>query len=587
MYCCTRTKTSKVQGTILQRLVATKVTAAFKVFLIALVLKRPTAVYGLSLQRPKVNVVQLLDPKMIKSTTHTATSAAAAATARRINNNVLVIIPESKWRPEAHRHTQRIQTLLQPGLTSMDDQINSGIRRSLRQQKRKLGQNQHQWTALDGKNPIFNFLIEYYGLKGAKGPRRLGRWSPDPKLLLNSIKSADADTPTVATGDGIQIQCLNEIDCYNDSASTSTDEDGTVTEEILSSIIEISKGQGGIFLHNANEEDLGDILHLRGAIPITSPIPSTPSTELINNNTVQDRIFHGILYNPSLFYNRYDPINQTTEGRKQLLKTIAPFQWYKSILETTLNSEPIFHCHGLHEWAMLYQPPNTPPPPSRKYQKHLPIRVTRETINAAVERRGISCTHVDALRFFAPDAGPLNHHGASLMRTDQLRLEQKGCVHAHMDLLKIALKLQPFLDANLLCDVLEVSIAARKLDVEASPYDVTSYGGGVVPVETEEGRRLYRSRQKELMERAEPVRKRLLHEYNTFMHLSFDDEFVGGEKSVIDSSKGSEQEGQDPNKMTDSSSNSYEYAAPERFARAQPGGLPWRKNLVDKTEAGL
>ncbi len=386
----------------------------------------------------------------------------------------------------------------------------------------------------------------------------MGRWSPDPKLLLVDDYGYDygGDFSIITPKDEIQIKDDEEI----------------VTEEIISSIMEITKGQGGIFLQNAQEEDLGDILHLRGAIPIPIPIPSTPSE--------QSKSMHGILYNPSLFYNRYDPIHETTEGRKQLLKTIAPFQWYKSILETTLNSEPIFHCHGLHEWAMLYQPDGAAPPPSGKYQKHLPLRVSRETINSAVERRGISCTHVDALRFFAPEAGPLNHHGSSLLRTDQLRLEQKGCVHAHMDLLKIALKLQPFLDPDLLCDVLEVSIAARKLDVEASPYDVTGYGGEVVPVETEEGRRLYRSRQRLLMERAEPIRRRLLKEYEVFMHLSFDDEFLGGGRDVINNSKGDEQKDQPE-------SNNYEYAAPERFATAQPGGLPWRKNLIDKTEAGF
>ena len=151
-----------------------------------------------------------------------------------------------------------------------------------------------------------------------------------------------------------------------------------------------------------------------------------------------------------------------------------------------------------------------------------------------------------------------------------------------MDLLKIALKLQPFLDSDLLCDVLEVSIAARKLDVEASPYDVTGYGGGVVPVETEEGRRMYRSRQLSLMEHAEPIRKRLLNEYNIFLHLSFDEEFIGGGKQDV--MNDSEQKGKGRDQPE---SNSHEYAAPERFARAQPGGLPWRKNLIDKTEAGF
>ncbi len=115
-----------------------------------------------------------------------------STTTRKINK-LLITIPESKWRSDAHRHTQRIETLLRPGLTSIDDQINSGIRRSLRQKRKQMEksvaaigstvtasgsgsgsgfqqyQHQHQWTALDGKNPIYNFLIEYYGLKGAKG----------------------------------------------------------------------------------------------------------------------------------------------------------------------------------------------------------------------------------------------------------------------------------------------------------------------------------------------------------------------------------------------------------------------------------
>mmetsp|Transcript_20824 Transcript_20824/g.24108 ORF Transcript_20824/g.24108 Transcript_20824/m.24108 type:complete len:319 (-) Transcript_20824:1395-2351(-) len=316
--------------------------------------------------------------------------------------------------------------------------------------------------------------------------------------------------------------------------------------------MEISQGQGGIFLKNASEEDLGGTINLRGAIPVTTSSPEG------------SEIIHGMLYNPALFYNKHKPI-QSSEEREKLLKTIAPFDWYNSILQNTLDSEPIFHCHGLHEWAMQYHPEGAPPPPSAKYQTHLPKRVSREIINSTVERRGISCTHVDALRFFAPAAGPLNHHGSSLVRTDQLRLEQKGCVHAHMDLLKIALKLQPFLDSDLLCDVLDVSLSARKLDVEASPYDVTAYGGGVVPVETEEGRKLYRERQMELMESAEPVRRRLLDAYQVFMQLSFDEKLLKGHFS---------------RQVSTIDSIGKPYAAPERFARAEPGGLPWRKNII-------
>ena len=139
---------------------------------------------------------------------------------------------------------------------------------------------------------------------------------------------------------------------------------------------------------------------------------------------------------------------------------------------------------------------------------------------------------------------------------DQLKLEQKGCVHAHMDLLKICMRLQPFVDVCLLVDVLGVALKARRLDVEASPYDGSGYGLGVVPVETREGRREYKRRQVELMEEVEPVRRRLLRAYELFLGLTFEEEYLGFLDGV----------------------NS-EYAAPERFSSAQPGGLPWRQNV--------
>ncbi|KAL3941409.1 MAG: hypothetical protein SGBAC_004238 [Bacillariaceae sp.] len=170
---------------------------------------------------------------------------------------------------------------------------------------------------------------------------------------------------------------------------------------------------------------------------------------------------------------------------------------------------------------MQYHPEGADPPPSAKYQKHLQLRVPQEIINQTVERKGISCTHVDALRFFAPAAAPLNHHGSSLQRTDQLDLEQPACVHAHMDLLKIAIKLRPYCDPNLLINVLEIGLESRTLDVAASPYDTTSYGVGVVPVETSEGRAKYAKLQKDLMVRAELVRRDLLFAYDMFLPMAF------------------------------------------------------------------
>jgi hypothetical protein len=126
-----------------------------------------------------------------------------------------------------------------------------------------------------------------------------------------------------------------------------------------------------------------------------------------------------------------------------------------------------------------------------------------------------------------------------------------------MDLLKMTLRLQPFVDPSLLRSVLDVALESRKLDVAASPYDATAYGVGVVPIETAEGRWEYRKQQVELMERADPVRRQLLRAYDLLLSLAFDE-------SVVERAQ--------------------TRAAPERFAKAEPGGLPWRKNLIDKTQ---
>ena len=219
----------------------------------------------------------------------------------------------------------------------------------------------------------------------------------------------------------------------------------------------------------------------------------------------------GVLYSPSHYFGKNDPSRQ-----EENTKLATPFLWYQSILEQTLKAEPILHCYGLHEWAMQYHPEGAPPPPSAKYQAHLQLRVPREVINETVERKGISCTHVDALRFFAPAAAPLNHHGASLERMDQLYLEQPACVHAHMDLLKIAIKLRPFCDPMLLTRVLEIALKARTLDVAASPYDATMYGVGIVPIEKGEGRAQYKKEQKLLMESAALIRGDLLSAFTKY-----------------------------------------------------------------------
>lgn len=394
-------------------------------------------------------------------------------------------VAEPAWRAAVSQHRDIIHTLLQPGLTPLNHELNSG---KLRQQN---VEHTDRWTALDPLNPVYNFLIEYYGLKGVKGPRRLARWSPSPALILSQTDSIETVDELLSTSQTI-------------TATTITDE---------------SIRCGGILLEGANPDDLGTTLHLRGSM-------SHPN---------------GIVYSPRTFFDHAET------------KAANPFFWYRSILQQTLTAEPVLHCHGLHEWAMQYWPDGAEPPPSQKYQKNLPLRVSQETINRAVERRGISCTHVDALRFFAPAAGPLNHHGSSLTREDQLNFEQPACVHAHMDMLKMVLRLQPYCDPVLLQRVLNVALSARTLDVAASPYDASWYHVEVIPIETFEGRATYRQQQTQLMGEAKPIREELLRAYDLFLA------FGGPDITPL-------------------------YPDPERFARAEPGGLPWRSNLIDMAE---
>ncbi|CAJ1936477.1 unnamed protein product [Cylindrotheca closterium] len=392
-------------------------------------------------------------------------------------------IPSKVWRAAASQHQEKIVSILKPGLTPLDHPLNVGMRRQYKKENNK------EWvTALDPKNPVYNFLIEYYGLKGAKGVRKLCRWSPSPGLLMHC-----------------QSNHIETVDQLHTLSAAYTQE--TITD--------VSTMCDSVLLEGADENDFGSTIHLRGA-------------------TVVDG--EGVMYSPATFYGKGDP-----SQREDSIRLSSPFLWYQSILQQTLTADPILHCYGLHEWAMQYQPEGAPIPPSGQYQAHLPLRVSREVINETVERKGVSCTHVDALRFFAQDALPLNKFGGSLKRDDQVKLEQPACVHAHMDLLKVALKLTPFGDAQLLQSVLEMALEARKLDVAASPYDASAYGVGVIPIDTPEGRGQYREDQMKLMKRVEPVRKSLLRAYSNLLQIAFDDSILELGKTRLPSKSQQEQ----------------------------------------------
>jgi hypothetical protein len=88
--------------------------------------------------------------------------------------------------------------------------------------------------------------------------------------------------------------------------------------------------------------------------------------------------------------------------------------------------------------------------------------------------------------------------------------EQPGCLHANMDLYKWSYKLSPLTPAELIADCFELAVDIRTLDMQASPYDLAALGYPPVPIETPDGRAEYTRRQRELSERAAPLRAELI-----------------------------------------------------------------------------
>jgi hypothetical protein len=170
-------------------------------------------------------------------------------------------------------------------------------------------------------------------------------------------------------------------------------------------------------------------------------------------------------------------------------------------LLTAIASRPAFTgCLGMHEWAMVYR--------QREHRHPLPLRLGQEGTDAVVESSQIRCTHFDAFRFFTPEAVGLNRLQPT--RATQVDLDQPGCLHASMDCHKWATKLGPAVPGDLALDCFELARDIRLLDMQASPYDLTSYGQPAVAIETPEGRAEYVARQRDFSHRASELRARLI-----------------------------------------------------------------------------
>lgn len=208
-------------------------------------------------------------------------------------------ISESKWRNDAQSHRARVESLLSPGLLTqrITDQPNN----------LKIGRS------LDPLHPIYNFLIEYYGIKGSKGVNRLLRWCPDP--FYNHNTSDDDDDDIIQLNVPFSTESHDEITLQHPSNS------------FLS----------GVFLENASFDDINSgMLHLRGATVIE---------ESNSNNT------RGILYSPQLYLGKKDADillkrNNCNKTPRLPQKAASAFLWYRTLLRNTLESDPILYCHG-------------------------------------------------------------------------------------------------------------------------------------------------------------------------------------------------------------------------------------------------
>ena len=184
-------------------------------------------------------------------------------------------------------------------------------------------------------------------------------------------------------------------------------------------------------------------------------------------------------------------------------KRRVSIRWMRDLLVATANRAPAFGCFGLHEWAMVYRQT-----PEEIRHNAYPLRFAPAELARIVESQPVRCTHFDAFRFFTAPARPLNKLQPT--RETVPANEQRGCLHANMDLYKWAFKLAPFTPSELIADCFELARDIREMDMRASPYDLRALGFEPIKIETAEGRMDYERQQRVFASRSEPLRARLI-----------------------------------------------------------------------------
>lgn len=191
----------------------------------------------------------------------------------------------------------------------------------------------------------------------------------------------------------------------------------------------------------------------------------------------------------------------------------------RALLTATAERSPNFGCFGLHEWAMVHRL-------GEDATRHAdwPLRLGPAGTDAVVESHRIACSHFDAYRFFTPTAVELNT--LRPRSDDRVDFEQPACLHANMDLYKVAYRLSPLVPSDLVADAFELARDIRTLDMRAAPYDLTGLvdheGRPFTPVtiETPAGKREYADHQRGFAERAAPLRQRLIEQCERILDAS-------------------------------------------------------------------
>ncbi|MEZ6139103.1 MAG: 3-methyladenine DNA glycosylase [Zavarzinella sp.] len=179
-------------------------------------------------------------------------------------------------------------------------------------------------------------------------------------------------------------------------------------------------------------------------------------------------------------------------------------RWAEDYLRRTGTRLPLTSCFGLHEWAMLYRDPEVRHP-------YVPLRLSLAEIAEVVDAELLQCTHYDAFRFFTNSAAPKNLHQLERRRTNEF--DQPACIHVNMDLYRFAYKISPWIDSTLVGEAFRHAWRCREIDMRASPYDLSSYGYEPIPIETPPGKAQYVQLQRELMNAGQPLRQKILAEY--------------------------------------------------------------------------